>query len=100
MFSRPIWPASAYIYESMDDLDAVFAGTKPGYVYSRYASPTVVAFETAVASLEGSEAAQAYSSGMAAIHAAFQPTLPAPRTHTLAGRTPGTPPSSTPRPPL
>lgn len=69
--SSPIWPASAYIYESMDDMDAVFAGTKPGYVYSRYASPTVTAFETAVASLEGTEAAQAYGSGMAAIHAAL-----------------------------
>jgi cystathionine gamma-synthase/methionine-gamma-lyase len=53
----------------MDDMDAVFAGAKPGYVYLRYASPTVSAFETAVASLEGAESAQAYSSGMAAIHA-------------------------------
>ena len=69
--SSPIWPASAYIYESMDDMDAVFAGTKSGYVYSRYASPTVTAFEVAVASLEGAEAAQAYGSGMAAIHAAL-----------------------------
>ncbi len=69
--SSPIWPASAYIYESMDDMDAVFAGTKSGYVYSRYASPTVTAFEVAVASLEGADAAQAYGSGMAAIHAAL-----------------------------
>jgi cystathionine gamma-synthase/methionine-gamma-lyase len=53
----------------MDDLDGVFAGSKQGYVYSRYATPTVTAFEAAVASLEGAEAAQAYSSGMAAIHA-------------------------------
>ena len=67
--ASPIYPASAYIYESMDDMDAVFAGTKPGYVYSRYASPTVSAFEVAVASLEGADAAQAYGSGMAAIHA-------------------------------
>ena len=36
----------------------------------------------------------------AAIHAAFQPTLPAPSTTTRAGRTPGAPPISTPRPPL
>ncbi len=34
-----------------------------------------------------------------AIHAEFQPTLPAPMTTTRAGRTPGAPPSSTPRPP-
>jgi cystathionine beta-lyase/cystathionine gamma-synthase len=69
--STPIWPTVGYIYESMDDMDAVFAGTKAGYVYPRYASPTVSAFEVAVASLEGAEAAQAYGSGMAAIHAAL-----------------------------
>ncbi|HEY3474788.1 MAG TPA: PLP-dependent transferase, partial [Anaerolineales bacterium] len=68
--ATPIWPAASYLYKSMDDLDRVFAGEKQGYVYSRYASPTVSAFETAVASLEGAESAQAYSSGMAAIHAA------------------------------
>lgn len=69
--ATPIWPAVSYLYESMHDLDAVFGGAKPGYVYSRYASPTLSAFETAVASLEGAEAAQAYSSGMAAIHASL-----------------------------
>src|SRR5512134_1037607 len=69
--STPIFPSVTYLYESMDDLDAVFAGAKQGYVYVRYASPTVSAFEAAVASLEGAEAAQAYSSGMAAIHASL-----------------------------
>ncbi|HSL45622.1 MAG TPA: PLP-dependent aspartate aminotransferase family protein [Anaerolineales bacterium] len=67
--STPIYPSVGYLYESMDDLDAVFAGTKQGYVYSRYVTPTVAAFEAAVANLEGAEAAQAYGSGMAAIHA-------------------------------
>ena len=52
-------------------MDAVFAGSRPGNVYLRYASPTVTAFEAAVASLEEAEAAQAYSSGMAAIHGAL-----------------------------
>ncbi len=69
--STPIYPSVGYLYESMDDMDAVFAGTKQGYVYARYATPTVAAFEAAVASLEGAEAAQAYSSGMAAIHASL-----------------------------
>lgn len=69
--ATPIWPSVGYLYESMDDVDAVFAGSKQGYVYVRYASPTVAAFEAAVASLEGAEAAQAYSSGMAAIHASL-----------------------------
>jgi cystathionine beta-lyase/cystathionine gamma-synthase len=66
-----IVPSVAYMYESMDDLDAVFGNTRPGYVYARYASPTVTAFETAVANLEGGEAALAFASGMAAIHAAL-----------------------------
>jgi cystathionine gamma-synthase/methionine-gamma-lyase len=69
--ATPIWPAVSYLYESMDEMDAVFAAEKQGYVYSRYASPTLSAFEAAVASLEGAEAAQAYSSGMAAIHASL-----------------------------
>ncbi len=69
--STPIWPTVGYLYESMDDLDAVFAKTKPGQIYLRYTSPTTMAFEAALASLEGAEAAQAYTSGMAAVHAAL-----------------------------
>lgn len=69
--STPIYPSVGYLYESMNDIDAVFAGSKQGYVYSRYATPTVTAFEAAVASLEEAEAAQAYSSGMAAVHASL-----------------------------
>jgi cystathionine gamma-synthase/methionine-gamma-lyase len=55
----------------MDQLDAVFEGSRPGYIYARYGGPTVATFEAAVADLEGAEAAQAYSSGMAALHAAL-----------------------------
>src|ERR1700690_1189077 len=69
--TTPIWPSVGYIYESMDDLDAVFAGTKRGQVYLRYSNPTTDAFETAIANLEMAEAAQAYGSGMAAIHASL-----------------------------
>jgi cystathionine beta-lyase/cystathionine gamma-synthase len=67
----PIHPSVGFIYESMEDLDGVFAGTKDGYVYPRYGSPTVAAFESAVADLENGEAAHAFSSGMAAIHVAL-----------------------------
>lgn len=69
--TTPISTAVGYLYDSMDDMDAVLGNTKAGPVYLRYGSPTVTAFESAVASLEGAEAAQAYSSGMAAIHAAL-----------------------------
>jgi len=66
-----IHPTVGYLYDSMDDVDAVFATTREGYVYPRYGSPTVTAFETAVAELEGGQAAHAFASGMAAIHAAL-----------------------------
>lgn len=67
----PIYNSIAYIYESMEDLDAVFARERPGYVYTRYGNPTVTALEKAVAALEGGEEAIAFASGMAAIHAAL-----------------------------
>jgi cystathionine gamma-synthase/methionine-gamma-lyase len=52
-------------------MEAVFAGEEQGYVYRRYESPTVEAFERAMAILEGGEAACAFASGMAAIHGAL-----------------------------
>jgi len=69
--ATPIHPSVGYFYESMDELDAVFDARQEGYVYLRYGSPTVAAFEAAVAELEQGEACQAFSSGMAAIHAAL-----------------------------
>jgi cystathionine beta-lyase/cystathionine gamma-synthase len=67
----PIHPSVGFVYDSMDDLDAIFATTRAGYVYPRYGSPTVAAFEAAIADLEGGEAAHAFASGMAAIHVAL-----------------------------
>lgn len=68
----PIHPSVGYTFADSQDLDAVLGNEKAGYVYStRYANPTVTAFETAVANLEGGEAAYAFSSGMAAIHLAL-----------------------------
>jgi cystathionine beta-lyase/cystathionine gamma-synthase len=42
-----------------------------GYVYTRWANPTIDAFETAAASLEGAEGAEAFATGMAAISSTF-----------------------------
>src|SRR4030043_30000 len=69
--ATPIHPSVGYFYESMNELDAVFDARQEGYVYLRYGSPTVAAFEAAVAELEEGEAAQAFASGMGAIHAAL-----------------------------
>lgn len=69
--TTPIYHSVGYLEPSADRMEAVFAGQEPGYVYRRYESPTVAAFEEAVAALEGAEAAFATASGMAAVHAAL-----------------------------
>jgi cystathionine beta-lyase/cystathionine gamma-synthase len=67
----PVQPSVGFTYESMADLDGAFAGSHDGYVYPRYGSPTVAAFEAAVADLEQGETGHAFASGMAAIHLAL-----------------------------
>jgi len=69
--ATPIYNAVTYVYPDMETLDHVFDDPNAGYVYSRYGNPTCAAFEEAVASLEGGEAAMSFASGMAAIHAAL-----------------------------
>ncbi|MCB1668533.1 MAG: O-succinylhomoserine sulfhydrylase [Pseudomonadales bacterium] len=65
--SEPVFLTSSYVFDSAADAAAIFAGDQPGNVYSRYTNPTVAAFETRIAALEGGEQAVATSSGMAAI---------------------------------
>lgn len=68
----PIHPSVGYTFADSHDLDAVLGDEKRGFVYStRYANPTIAAFEAAVANLEGAEEAHAFASGMAAINMAL-----------------------------
>ena len=69
--STPVHYSVGYLYDDMADLDGVFGGERSGFVYPRYGSPTVSAFERAVAELEGGEDAVGFASGMGAIHAAL-----------------------------
>jgi cystathionine beta-lyase/cystathionine gamma-synthase len=69
--SNPIYASATFIYDSMAEVDQVFSGEKQGYIYSRYGNPTVAALEEAVRVLEEGAAACAYSTGMAALHAAI-----------------------------
>ncbi|MFS8085792.1 MAG: trans-sulfuration enzyme family protein [Acidobacteriota bacterium] len=69
--STPIYASSTFTYESMAEIDQVFAGEKPGYVYTRHGNPTVTALEDALRKIERGAVACAYASGMAAIHAAL-----------------------------
>src|SRR5205823_14489233 len=67
--ATPIYASATYTYESMEEIDKVFGGELPGYIYTRYGNPTVTALETAIQAIEAGATACAYSSGMAALHA-------------------------------
>jgi O-succinylhomoserine sulfhydrylase len=65
--SEAIFATSSYVFESAADAAAIFAGDKPGNIYSRFTNPTVRTFEERLAVLEGGECCVATASGMAAI---------------------------------
>ncbi len=67
----PIFQTASFGFDSTDAMDAVVSGAKLGFGYSRAGNPTVDAFERTLALLEGADAACAFASGMAAIHAAI-----------------------------
>ena len=69
----------------MADLSAALH-ENAGYSYMRYGSPTVSALETALAALENAEAAVAYATGMAALHAVFAQTNITPNRPLIAAR--------------
>lgn len=56
-------------------MEAIYAGERPGAIYGRYGGPNAHHFESAIAELEGAEAAVGAASGMAAIGAALATTL-------------------------
>ncbi|MEQ1607599.1 MAG: O-succinylhomoserine sulfhydrylase [Hyphomonadaceae bacterium] len=66
--SEALFLNSGFVYDSPEQHSARMAGDEPGYIYSRYANPTVRMFEERLAQLEGAEDCRATASGMAAIH--------------------------------
>lgn len=81
----PIYQTGVYAFETMEEVEAVWTGREPGFVYGRYGSPNTAMLESLVAALEGGEAAVACASGMGA-HAALFMTLLAPGDHLVAAR--------------
>ena len=73
--TTPIYTAASYIYESMEQLDRVFALEESGPSYARYDNPTRSALEELVRELESGAGAIACASGMSAIHSAVLAAL-------------------------
>ena len=70
--SVPIYQTSTFRFDTSEDYADTVSFRKPGYTYTRgYGNPTVDAFESQMAELEGTEAAFGFASGMAAVHTVF-----------------------------
>jgi len=83
--SEALFLTQGFVYESAEAAEARFKGEAPGFVYSRYANPTVAMFEERMALLEGAEAARATASGMAAVTGALMGQVKA-GDHVIAAR--------------
>jgi O-succinylhomoserine sulfhydrylase len=76
--SEALFLTQGYLYDTMEQAEARFKGEDTGgFIYSRFANPTVAMFERRMALLEGAEAARATASGMAAVTAALMGQLKA-----------------------
>ncbi|PBC07757.1 O-succinylhomoserine sulfhydrylase [Mesorhizobium sp. WSM3859] len=69
--AEAMYLTQGYVYETAQAAEARFKGEEPGFIYSRYANPTVDMFEKRICALEGAEDARATASGMAAVSAAL-----------------------------
>jgi O-succinylhomoserine sulfhydrylase len=69
--SEAIFLNSGYVYDTAEQAEARFKGDEEGFVYSRYANPTVAMFEARMCAMEEAEAARGTASGMAAVAASL-----------------------------
>lgn len=65
----PLYQTNVFVFDSLEQVEAVWEGKEPGFVYGRYGTPNHAMLEAMVAELEGGEAAVACASGMGAITA-------------------------------
>lgn len=64
-----LWATSTFHAESVEEAGAMASDLTNPRFYGRHSNPTVSDFESAIADLEGAEAARAFASGMGAVSA-------------------------------
>lgn len=69
--SEALFLTQGFVYDTAEAAEARFNGDDPGFVYSRYANPTVSMLEMRMAELEGADGAVATGSGMGAVSTAL-----------------------------
>lgn len=75
--SNPLYLTSSFIFDTAEEMAAVFADEQEGNIYSRYSNPNVDELIDKVALLEEAENGWATSSGMAAVFTTFASLLKA-----------------------
>lgn len=73
--AEPIFLTQGYAYPRAAEAEAAFAEEIDRFTYSRYANPTVNAFEERLRLLEGAEACYATATGMAAVFTSLAAVL-------------------------
>ena len=73
----PIYQSATFMFDTVEQGGARFAGEEGGYIYTRLGNPSLRQVEEKMASLEGGEAALATASGMGAISATLWTILKA-----------------------
>jgi O-acetylhomoserine (thiol)-lyase len=63
----PIYQSSAFTHGTAEELENIFKGRQPGFVYTRVNNPTIDSLEKRIAYIEGGIGAAAYASGMSAV---------------------------------
>lgn len=82
----PLHLTSTFAFETAEAGGEMFAGERPGHIYSRISNPTCDLLEQRIAVLEGAEAGLALASGMGAITATMW-TLLAPGDEIILDKT-------------
>jgi O-succinylhomoserine sulfhydrylase len=75
--SSPLYLTSSFTFDNAEHMRAAFTDEVEANIYSRFSNPSVKEFEDKMALLEGTEAAYATATGMAAVFASFMTFLKA-----------------------
>ena len=73
--SSPLFLTSSFTFDDAEHMRGAFTEEIPANIYSRFSNPSVKEFEDKMALLEGTEAAFATATGMAAVFASFMAFL-------------------------
>ena len=68
---KPLHIATAYGYDTAEELTAVFQGERSGHIYGRQGNPTTAALETKISLMEDAVGTVCFATGMAAICSSF-----------------------------